>query len=395
MGPLNGFKVVEFAEGVAGPYCCMQLADAGADVIKVEPICGDVSRKWGMNSVNGETTAFLSLNRNKRGIAINEQKGSEIINKLVTLADVIVVDANKAFHPSYEEVVKLNPSVIYCSISGFGDRGPWADSKASELTVQLLAEATSSLGKIPESPVRLGTPIAQMYASIYSVQAICAALYAREESGMGQLVDVSLFGSVLAMRSTIWMALSNPDEWWGFHIDNYVKPPFSGYKCKDISVYFQLRDIKKIDIEALLEELQMTWVKVDPLYPLLKEDTAGGIGRYSHLVHHLWEQSFSNFTGEEVISIIERHGGTAFPINDYSDLIKDEQVKHLKIFNLEDWKNYGEIISISPPWTFSNSPLEANLPPPHLSEQFFEILSELNFTPDEIHSFIQAQVVIK
>lgn len=395
LGPLYGYKVIEFAEGVAGPYCCMELADAGADVVKIEPIHGDKSRKWGGAELGGESTAFLSLNRNKKSIALDPStdEGLKIINRLMESADVVVVDETHSSQLNYDKVSQLNSKVIYCSISGYGDRGPWSDWKGGELPVQLMCEATLSLGKINESPVRLGTPIANMYAALYSVQAICAALWEQGESGIGQFIDVSLFGSVLAMRSTLWVALSNPDEWWGFHLDNYVKPSFRGYRCKDMFIYFQIRNIENINVDELLRDLEMTWAKDDPLYPLLIKDIAGNTGRYSHVVQHLWERGFAKFLGKEVMKIIEDHGGVAYPVNDYSSLTEDEQVKHLGIFNSVKWSDFSGVIEITPPWKFSATPVECSFAPPHLGQHSEEILKGLGLNENEIFDLIKSQVV--
>ncbi|HTE84886.1 MAG TPA: CoA transferase, partial [Dehalococcoidia bacterium] len=210
-GPLDGYRVVELAEGVAGPYCTMELGDAGADVIKIESLSGDCARGWGPPQEGGTSSVFLRLNRNKRSIALDldSTEGIAIACRILSSADVAVVDVNRLPDPSfrYEQVAESNPQLVYCAISGFGDRGPWADRPSGELPVQLMSEATSSLGRTGEPPVRAGTDIASMYAAIHGVQGICAALLARDRIGSGQRLDVSLFGSLLAMRSTLWVAL--------------------------------------------------------------------------------------------------------------------------------------------------------------------------------------------
>ncbi|HEY7294374.1 MAG TPA: CoA transferase, partial [Dehalococcoidia bacterium] len=294
-GPLDGYRVVELAEGVAGPYCARALGDAGADVIKVEPPAGDRARGWGSPHQGGTSAVFLSLNRSKRGVALDlaQASGLETARRLLASADVAVLDANgwAAKALDYEAAAAVNPHLVWCQISGYGDGGPWAGRPAGELPAQLLSEATSSLGRIGEEPVRLGTDVASMYAANYAVQAICAALLEREQSGSGQRIDVSLFGSMLAMRSTLWVALSNPDEWWGFHLDSYVKPPDHGYRCKDGAIFFSLARMERERFDALLRELDMDWARDDPLFPLLALDTAGGTGRHAHEVKHLWERA--------------------------------------------------------------------------------------------------------
>src|SRR5262245_34053889 len=175
-GPLDGYRVVEIAEGVAGPYCAMELGDAGADVIKVESPDGDRARGWGPPVQGDDSAVFLSLNRNKRGVALDlaSAAGVDAARRLLERADVAVVDINRL--PStllaYEAVSEANPQLVYCAISGWGPSGPWAVRSAGELPAQLASEATSALGRIGEPPVRTGTDLGSMHTAIHAVQAI-------------------------------------------------------------------------------------------------------------------------------------------------------------------------------------------------------------------------------
>jgi crotonobetainyl-CoA:carnitine CoA-transferase CaiB-like acyl-CoA transferase len=378
-GPLEGFRVVEIAEGVAGPYSTMELGDAGADVIKVEPLEGDSARGWGPPHEAGVSSVFLRLNRNKRSIALDleSQEGSAIARRLLDSADVAVVDLHRLPDPSlrYEAASETNAQLVYCAISGFGERGPWADRPGGELPVQLMSEATSSLGRIGDPPVRAGTDIASMYAAIYGVQGICAALLARDRVG-GQRLDVSLFGSLLAMRSTLWVALSNPDEWWGFHLDSYVKPPDHGYACSDGRIFVNLARMEKDELDSLLAELRMEWVKDDPQFHLLAQDSTGA-GRYAHVVHHLWDRGLSQITCDDATEIIERHGGLVFPMNDYRMVENNEQVRHTGTIRTVEQPGVGPIKELIPPWDFSDTPCEVRLPAPRLGEHTQEILAEM------------------
>ena len=379
-GPLEGYRVVEFAEGVAGPYAAMELGDAGADVIKVEPPAGDRARGWGPPRLGDTSAVFLALNRNKRSISLDmtTAEGVETARRLLARADVAIVDPQRLPAPvlAYEEAGRVNPNLVFCAISGFGEHGPWADRPGGELPAQLMAEATSSLGRIGEPPVRAGVDIAGMYAAIYGVQGICAALLTRDRVG-GQKVEVSLFGSILAMRSTLWVALSNPDEWWGFHLDSYVKPPDHGYRCRDGAIYVSFARMDRANLGQLLADLRMEWVRNDPNFHLLATDTAGGAGRYSHVVRPLWERGFSQFSTEEAIEIVERHGGLAFPMNDYAALTADAQVAHLQMIRTLEQPGVGEVRVLAPPWNFTDTPAEIRLPAPRLGEHSAEILAEL------------------
>ena len=331
-GPLEGYRVVEIAEGVAGPYTAMSLGDAGADVVKIEPPQGDRSRGWAP-SLNDDSPLFRTLNRSKRGIVLDWSSQDDLATaqRLLKQADVAVVDKH-GLPPELQWERLQAPGLVYCAISGFGPHGPWADRPISELGAQMASEATSSLGNLGDPPVRHGSDIGSVYAANNAIQAICAALYARDDSDPanptgGQRVEVSLFGSLIAMRSTLWVALSNPDEWWGFHLDSYVKPPDHGYQCRDLPIYFSLARIRGEAFESLIDELDMAWARNHADYDKLRTDGAGGSGRYSAELKPIWEQGFANFDAEQVIEIVERHGGWAFPMHDYERLSQDPQVE--------------------------------------------------------------------
>ena len=382
-GPLDGYRVVEIAEGVAGPYTAMSLGDAGADVIKVEPPAGDRARGWSPQADSGDSVLFRALNRSKRGIVLdwNSPAELELGKRLLEEADVAIVD--KVGLPEALGWESLDAAgLVYCVISGFGKRGPWADRPTSELAAQLASEATASLGIIGEEPVRHGGDIGSMYAANYAIQAICAALFARDDSDPstptgGQQIEVSLFGSLIAMRSTLWVALSNPDEWWGFHLDSYVKPPDHGYQCRDLPIYFSLARIRGDAFESLIDELDMNWAREHADYNRLRSDGAGGAGRYAAELKPLWERGFANFDADRVIDIVERHGGWAFPMHDYERLSRDPQVAAVDAI-IEVEQSDGSVLrQVAPPWDFEGTPVSLRRPSPTLGEHQEELLAEL------------------
>ena len=382
-GPLDGFRVVEIAEGVAGPYTAMSLADAGAEVIKIEPPEGDRARHWVPQAGSGSSVLFEALNRNKRGVVLDWASASDVNagRGLLATADVVIVD--KFGLPDELAWESLDaPGLVYCAFSGFGPDGPWSDRPTSELAAQLASEATASLGAIGEEPVRHGGDIGSMYAANYAIQAICAALYARDESDPsrptgGQRIEVSLFGSLLAMRSTLWVALSNPDEWWGFHLDSYVKPPDHGYQCRDLPIYFSLARIRGDAFDALIEALGMEWVREHPDIDRLRTDGAGGAGRYAAELKPLWEQGFANFDAEQVIEIVEHHGGWAFPMHDYERLSRDPQVAAVGAIIDVEQADGSVLRQVAPPWDFEGTPVSKSMrPAPSLGEHQAEVIDD-------------------
>jgi crotonobetainyl-CoA:carnitine CoA-transferase CaiB-like acyl-CoA transferase len=360
---LTGVRVVEVAEGVAGPLLARLLGDAGADVIKVETPDGDRA-----------VAAFGTLNRNKRSIAVDAETAS-MIAELAGMADVLVVDHELAQRLAVDipGIMAANADLVGCVVSGWGPEGPWADRAAGELPAQLASETTASLGRPGDEPVRMGTDHAGVACALYAFQAVTAALLFAEHGG-GQRIDVSLFGALMHMRTALWIALSNPDEWWGFHLDSYTKPPEHFYTCKDRRVLFQAQAVR--DRVALVKDLDMEWVLDDPRWPKFREDT-GALGRYGAEVHELWDRGLSQWTYEEAEKIFRQHGGSMFPCLDYDEFVSDPQVQHLGIVVDVDNADGGVSRDVRPPWQCSGTPASVPTSAPRLDEHGAEIRAEI------------------
>ncbi|GAA1879920.1 CoA transferase [Pseudonocardia ailaonensis] len=332
-GPLAGVTVLQAADGVAAPYCGMLLADLGAEVTVLDPE-GDRTRGW-----RADGLVYSLLNRGK-GVA----EGA-------TGHDVVLVDTDSlARRPELRSHVEA-PTGISCRFSLFGPDGGWGDAPLSELAAQLLSEATSSVGD-PGHPGRAGVDIGSTYAGIFAAQAICATLACGTEP---EVIDVSTVGALLTMRSTLWVALSNPDEWWGFHLDSYTRPPFRGYRCADGAIYFDLRFAASVDWDALVTELGIADVRDDPRYPALLVQGAGPTGRYADEAREVWERGFAGRTVAEVTALLRRYEGNVFPVLEYPALLASEQVAAVGAVVPA---TAGVPAHIAPPWEFSATPLE-------------------------------------
>ena len=384
MYELEDVKVLDLTGGIAGPYCTMLLGDAVADVIKIEPPTGDPSR--GMPPfLNGESAVFLSLNRNKKSVSIDisSPEGQAAALQLARQVDVIVEDLGareiKRVGLDYETVERDNPKVVYCSITDFGEQGPMADLPGSELVVQAMAEFWASLGVIGEPPLRTGADLADMNAGLIAFDGILAAYLYRLTRGVGQRVTTNKLVSLLHHRATLWAAQSNPDDWFGFHLDNYVKPPEYAYATKDLPVYFSLRSGSQEDFDLLLLRLEMQDAIDDPRFGNGGRD-AIGLGRYAHEVKYMWENAFKDLTADEVVAIIKEARGEPVLVNNLASLHEHEQMKHFDVLREIDHPVAGKFSVAGAPWRFSDLS-EARLDrPPLIGEHTNEILTGLGLS---------------
>ncbi len=378
-GSLDGFRVIDFTQGLCGPFCTMQLGDAGADVIKIEPPAGDFARRMGPPFVGGESAVFLSLNRNKKSVVLDleTRNGRDAAAELARHADVLVED----FGPGAAERLRLgcaqlrdaNPKLISCSISPFGEDGPLRNAPGSELVVQAMAEYTASLGRIGDPPVRVGADVASLNTGIFATQAILAALFHRIRTGEGQRVAVSEFGSLLHMRGIMWHSMSDPDDWYGFHLDHYTTPPDYGYQTKNGALYFILRRGSSEEWDRLVMELGMEEALADPRFDDYGR-AATSIGRYATEVKPIWEKAFANRTREEIIDLVKSIGGDAVPMMDYPSLLAHPQVAALGAIAEIDHPTAGSFKTVRPVARFSETRDSIRTPPPTLGQHTEEVL---------------------
>lgn len=377
---LQGVRVVDVTQGLCGPFVSQLLADAGADVVKIEPPDGDYARRTGPPFIDRQSALFLTLNRGKKSAVLDLSKPSDldVLRQLVAKADVFLEDwalAGAAKPLEYEELAALNPRLVYGAITGFGDRGPLAERPASELVVQAASEYGGGLGPVAGPPVRMGADVANISTAVYMFDVLLAALLQKSRHMRGQRVTVSQFGTLLYARGTVWASQGDPDEWDGWAARQFM-PPDHGYEAKDGRVYFLILRGDQEEFDGLMLELGLEQYLSDPRFASGGRN-AVGIGRYAAEVKPIWEAVFRERTVEELTELVRRHGGLIAPLHTYESLFADPRVAELGLLVEVSHVGGGRYRTLGSPWDFSElSTTLATGSAPLLGQHQGEVLRE-------------------
>jgi CoA:oxalate CoA-transferase len=397
--PLQGIRVVDLSEEIAGPYTSMQLGDFGADVIKVEPLSGDWARSLGVK-IKGESALFLALNRNKKSLAIDleNEKGKKIVQQLVKETDVFL----ESFRPGqadklgigYEDMSRINPGLVYCSISAFGSSGPYRDRDATELEIQGMALYQWHLGEPGEAPIRLGADAASVSAGQSAFAGILAALYYRKKTGIGQKVETSLLSALIKYGCAIYATDYDPESWVGMLTAPYDHAE-SGYKTKDRQIFFGNFDLGRKEKEAWIKFCK--GVGLDDLLedPFFRDFGMRmvGVGRDAQEWKPVIERAFEDKTAEELKEIIETAGGYAGILKNYEEVFNEPQVNVVEMVQEIEHPVAGKIKVTGIPFKLSDTPGKIRTPPPTLGQHTDEILTGLGYSREEIAALRQANVI--
>jgi len=384
---LDGIRVIEMTEALAGPYCAMLLGDLGADVIKIErPGIGDQARGWGPPFVGEMSAYFLSTNRNKRSIVLdyNQPNGLEALHKLIATADIFITN-----QPSLESLQKRkldaaclrerHPKLIYCGISGYGFSGPKAGSPGYDILAQAEAGLMSFTGEETSGPMRYPIAIADMTCGIYAAMGILAALFAREKTGQGQLLDMALFDSQLTWLANAGSSFLNagvtPQRWGNAH-PNIV--PYEMFSGSD-GVYFVIG----VGTEALWQKFAAI---IDTEADLYRDSrfriNAERIKHRAELIPIL-QETFSKKSASEWLERFAAAGIPAAKINGVSEALNDIQAKARGLVVQLEHPILGSVKSIANPMRLSGTPVTYRLAPPFLGEHTDQILQDLGYTTKE------------
>ena len=394
-GPIHGVKVLELAQIMAGPTCGLMLADLGAEVIKIEKIPGgDDTRRFLPPDVNGEAAAFMMMNRNKRGMALDlkTKEGVEVFKRLVKQADVVVENFRKGtlekLGVGYEELKKINPRIILCEISGYGRTGPYADKGGFDLIAQGMSGLMSITGESKgKPPMKVGAPVTDITAGILAATGVLAALVSRATTGVGQRVDTSLYEAGIV--HTYWQsAIASatgvaPGPLGSAHP---LTAPYQAFQTKD----------KWITVGA---SNQNTWLKlIDALgVKQLQENEKfnSNANRMKNLTEltELLKKELVKKTAEEWLKLFDEKGLPCGPINTVTEMFEDPQTIERKM--IVDVKNTkaGSFKAIGMPIKFSETKVEDTKESPTFGQHTKQILLDHGFKSEEIDSLMKQGVV--
>lgn len=389
-GALAGLRIADFSQLVQGPNATQMLADMGADVVKIEPLHGDWQRNWSLGDayINGEAVSFLTFNRGKRSIALNlkHPAGKDAALKIIKSSDVLLEN----FRPGvmdrlglgYEFLAGVHPKLIYCASCGWGQDGPYVERPGQDLLAQAVAGVLYLNGKGGDPPSPVGMGIADLTASFHIVSAILAAVYHRDRSGEGQRIDINLLNSMLTLatqETTLYLNTGSEPQRSANGIGHpCVGAPMGIYRTSDGHIVIAMMPIGKIAELVGVEGFE--------------GNESRNLMENRDEVKRKLEPGFARKTTAELMDIFMRADMWAAPVNSFSTMESDPQVRHNHTITSFDHPKVKNFRTIGPPIQFSRTP-SAVKRPPLLGEHSREILTELGYSTNEIDQLFREKVI--
>jgi formyl-CoA transferase len=394
MQPLHGNRVLDLSRVLAGPYCTMVLGDLGADVIKVESPEGDETRGWGPPFAAGESAYYLCVNRNKRSMVVDfkTDQGRAILQELTKQSDVLVENFRPGtlsrFSLDFETLATINPRLIYCSISGFGQTGPLRDKPGYDFMIQAMGGLMSITGEPDGEPMKVGVAVADIFAGQNAIIAILAALQARAQTGKGQHLDVSLFDSQLGMLANVashyLISGSLPKRYGNAHA-NIV--PYQTFQASD--AWFVVAVGNDRQFEKLCRVIARAPLAEDSRFVT---NTARVENREALI--SILKPIFQRRTASEWLSALEEAGIPCGPINTLDNVFAEAQVQAREMLVNIEHPEIGDLRLVGSPLKFSDTPVAYKSPPPRLGEHTDEILREvLDYSSDQLSDLRKRGVI--
>ena len=377
-GPLEGVRVIDLTRILAGPYCTMMLGDMGAEVIKIEhPQGGDDTRGWGPPFLNGVSTYFISINRNKKSLTLNlkDERGKDLLRDLIRKGDVVVEN----FRPgtldklgfSWEEIHRINPAVIFASLSGFGQTGPRKNEPGFDVVIQGEGGIMSITGEPDGPPSKFGASIGDITAGMLAAQGVLLSLYHREKTGVGQMVDVGMLDGQVALLT--------------YHANNYfgtgkLPPrrgnkhpsitPYETYKCKD--GYFNLGVGNDSLWRRFCDAMGLVHIKEDPKFAINKDRVDNRLE-----LQEILDPFFAEKTVGETIETLRGAGIPCGPINNLEQVLNEPQILAREMVVDIDVPIAGPTKVTGVPIKLSETPGAVRTPPPTLGQHTEEVLESV------------------
>jgi len=395
MLPLDNLLVIDLSRVLAGPYCTMMLADLGARVVKVEqPGSGDDTRAWGPPFLEGESAYYLSVNRNKLGITLNlkSERGREVLRRLLEQADVVVenfkLGTMESWGLGYESLHALNPRLVYCNISGYGADGPEAGKPGYDFIIQAEAGLMSITGPVDGPPMKVGVAISDITAGMFAASGILAALHAREQTGAGQRVDVSLLEAQVAWLANVGegylVSGQRPQRFGNAHA---TIVPYEVFRAGDD--YFALGVGNDAQFRKLCQIIERPSLADEPRFAT-NPARVQKRGELVPLLQAEFEKQASAFW-------LERFAEAGIPagrIRSIDQVLTDPQVLHRQMVVEVEHPTAGKVKLLGVPYKFSETPASVRTAPPLLGQHTEEVLSSmLGMNAEEIASLQAAGVV--
>jgi crotonobetainyl-CoA:carnitine CoA-transferase CaiB-like acyl-CoA transferase len=383
--PLSGLRVVELARILAGPWIGQTLADLGADVVKVESPEGDDTRKWGPPFIRGadgedlDAAYFHACNRGKRSVVADfgTEEGRRLVQLLAQRSDVLIenfkVGGLAKFGLDYESLRQTNPRLIYCSVTGFGQTGPYARLPGYDFMIQGMSGIMDLTGEADGPPQKIGVAFADIFTGVYGTSAVLAALHHRERTGRGQHIDMALLDSmvgVLANQGMNYLVSGRVPRRMGNAHPNIV--PYQVFAVSDGEIVIAVGNDGQF--ERLCDYLDQPALASDPRFAT----NAARVKHREELIPHLSE-GLAPLRRSDVLAAMEAGGIPAGPINDLAEVFADPQVEHRDLVSeLEaPWAEGGVVPTIRAPIRFGEAALRIERPAPRLGEHTDEVRKEI------------------
>ncbi|BCJ86849.1 CaiB/BaiF CoA transferase family protein [Effusibacillus dendaii] len=388
MRALEGLIVIDLTRVLAGPYCTMLLGDLGADVIKIEgPGGSDETRTWGPPFKGDQSAYYLTANRNKRALTLNlkDPEARDILREMVRTADVLIQNfktgSMEKWGLSYEDLSQLNPGLVYCSISGFGQYGPYSELPGYDYIVQAMGGMMSITGSEQSGPMKVGVAIADLATGMYCTIAILAALRERESSGKGQHLDISLLDSQISLLANVasnYLVSGQIPKRYGNEHPNIV--PYQTFATRDGEMVVTVGNDRQF--QKLCQLIGLPQLAENPDF----QTNSARVANRERLIEIL-QAEFNRQTSQEWLKQLTSAGIPAGPINNMQDLFNDPHVTARDMKVEIPHPTVGSVTLVGSPLKLSRTPVEIRRHPPLPGEHADEILREYGFTEEQIRDW--------